>query len=273
MKSGNSNKYNKRVGEEKINSFGSKMIVKNYRKESDIDVIFPEYGNFLVTNKSYGDFKSGRVKSPFCRSVCGVGFAGVGNFPTKTTTFTPKSYVVWLDMIRRCYKGRDENPEWQPSYIGCRVCSEWHNYQTFCEWFYENYYIVDGERVALDKDILGKGCKVYSPDTCLFVPTRINNLFVKQMKTQSELPLGVDIDKKTGLYRARCRDKNSKKITIGNFRSLEEAFNAYKRFKESVIKDIASRYKKVVPEKLYQAMMDYEVEDYRRISHKKTRRN
>ena len=30
-----------KTGEEKVNSFGSKMVVKEYRKYSDIDVHFP----------------------------------------------------------------------------------------------------------------------------------------------------------------------------------------------------------------------------------------
>ena len=30
-----------RTGEEKVNSFGSKMVVKEYRKYSDIDVHLP----------------------------------------------------------------------------------------------------------------------------------------------------------------------------------------------------------------------------------------
>ena len=30
-----------RTGEEKVNSFGSKMVVKEYRKAIDIDVYFP----------------------------------------------------------------------------------------------------------------------------------------------------------------------------------------------------------------------------------------
>ena len=32
-----------KIGEENINTFGSKMIIKEYRKYSDIDVYFPEY--------------------------------------------------------------------------------------------------------------------------------------------------------------------------------------------------------------------------------------
>ena len=32
-----------RIGEERINNFGSKMFLVQYRKASDIDIYFPEY--------------------------------------------------------------------------------------------------------------------------------------------------------------------------------------------------------------------------------------
>lgn len=32
-----------RTGEENINNFGSKMIIKRYRTNKDIDVYFPKY--------------------------------------------------------------------------------------------------------------------------------------------------------------------------------------------------------------------------------------
>ena len=32
-----------RIGEERVNSFGSKMVITDYRNRRDIDVYFPEY--------------------------------------------------------------------------------------------------------------------------------------------------------------------------------------------------------------------------------------
>jgi hypothetical protein len=45
--------------------------------------------------------------------------------------------------------------------------------------------------MALDKDILYKGNKIYSPDTCVFVPQEINALFVKNDANRGDLPIGV----------------------------------------------------------------------------------
>lgn len=44
----------------------------------------------------------------------------------------------------------------------------------------------------LDKDILVAGNKIYSPETCLFVPNRINSLLIRGVKT-GPLPLGVSM--------------------------------------------------------------------------------
>ena len=44
-----------RVGEEKVNNFGSKMIIVAYRKAIDIDVYFPEY-NWTAKHVQYNNF-------------------------------------------------------------------------------------------------------------------------------------------------------------------------------------------------------------------------
>ena len=41
-------------------------------------------------------------------------------------------------------------------------------------------------------------------------------------------------------------------------RTVEEAFNVYKTIKENYIKEVANKYK--IPEKLYQALLNYQVE-------------
>ena len=55
-----------RTGEERINSFGSKMVIKKYRKWNDIDVYFPEY-NWLFEYARYDNFKNRNIKCPYER--------------------------------------------------------------------------------------------------------------------------------------------------------------------------------------------------------------
>lgn len=85
-------------------------------------------------------------------------------------------------MLNRCCSGKLHKRE--STYINCKVCDEWLNFQNFSEWFKNNYYEVEGQRMELDKDILNKGNKIYSPNTCIFVPHNINNLFTKMIKLE-----------------------------------------------------------------------------------------
>ena len=65
-----------RIGEEKINSFGSKMIIRGYRNNRDIDVYFPEY-NWTFKHAEYKTFKNGNIKCPYEPRVFGMGYIQV----------------------------------------------------------------------------------------------------------------------------------------------------------------------------------------------------
>ena len=112
--------------------------------------------------------------------------------------------------------------------------------------------------MCLDKDILVKGNKIYSPETCCFVPNEINVLFTKKEKDRGEYPIGVSII--SNKYVARCGVGNSKNKTIGSFKTPKEAFQAYKQYKEQYIKKVADKYKCQIPNNLYKAMYSYQVE-------------
>ena len=46
-----------------INNFGSKMVIKEYRMNRDMDVCFPEY-DWTVKGVQYDNFKKGNIKNP-----------------------------------------------------------------------------------------------------------------------------------------------------------------------------------------------------------------
>lgn len=114
--------------------------------------------------------------------------------------------------------------------------------------------------MGLDKDILNKGNKIYSPENCIFVPQSINNLFIKRQNNRGEYPIGVCYHKATNKFRASCNNANKEHVVLGNFDNPIDAFNEYKRFKEITIKKVADLYKDIIPEKLYVAMYKYEIE-------------
>ena len=126
-----------RIGEERVNSFGSKMVIVEYRKYSDIDVYFPEY-DWIVKNRQYSDFKKGKIKCPYDRNVFGVGYLGEGKYKTTENGKKTKCYRTWYDMLRRCYD--EKNLKRNPTYIDSEVCDKWLNFQEYGKWFEGNYY-------------------------------------------------------------------------------------------------------------------------------------
>ena len=167
-----------------------------------------------------------------------------------------KCYQTWQNMLMRCYDEKFHARK--PAYIGCKVCEEWHNFQNFAKWYEENYYEIEGERMHLDKDILVKGNKIYSPQTCVFVPQRINNLFEKCDRVRGNYPVGVHKDKNK--FRAKIRIGH-KLIYLGIFDNPHEAYLLYKINKELLIQSVAEEYKDKIPKILYKALINYNVEE------------
>ena len=249
-----------RIGEENYNSFDSKMIIKEYRGCMDIDVYFPEY-DWTFKHAQYTHFKRGRIKCPYERRYCGKGYLGEGKYKMSESGKNKKEYDIWYHMLERCY-----DPKYQEKYStykGCTVEEYLLNFQYMCEWLENNYYEIPGETMHLDKDILCKGNKIYSRDTCIFVPQRINKLFTKSDKARGYNPVGV-YQLPSGNYQATCNDRNGKYIYLGAYSTEEEAFQVYKQYKEKVIKEVIDSYEGKIPEPHYSrlktAMYNYEVE-------------
>ena len=200
----------------------------------------------------------------------GIGYIGDGKYKSRDENKKKtKAYNTWSHMLRRCYDPYYLNEH--PPYRDCIVCEEWHNFQNFAKWFYENYYECNDEQMQLDKDILIKGNKIYSPNTCILVPKRINSLFTKSDALRGEYPIGVYYKiKKVKQYEyhyleVRCSviengKKKGKVLKTLPLNKPFQAFSIYKQFKEKYIKQIADEYKELIPQKLYEALYKWEVE-------------
>lgn len=189
--------------------------------------------------------------------VYGIGY--VLNEKTRINGIQKESYKIWLQMLRRCYSQKEQIR--YPKYKGCMVSNEWLCYDNFKIWFDENYYTVNNEKMCLDKDILIKGNKIYSSETCCFVPNRINVLFTKSDATRGDYPIGVNWNKRVNRFRAYCQISLGKQKYLGYFDTQEDAFyKGYKPFKEDYIKEVAEEYKQDIPLRLYKAMYDWIVE-------------
>ncbi len=139
------------------------------------------------------------------------------------------------------------------AYKDCKICSEWlNNKENFYKWVSQNYYTIDNEQIDLDKDILIKGNKIYSPDTCVFVPHHLNICFSSNLKEPIYL-------KKLNKYKIGIWT-GTRDITIGYFDNKEEAIKEYIRHKEAFILTKADKYKDKIPDTLYNAMIKYKFE-------------
>ena len=254
------NKKQGRIGEERYNTKGDLMKIIEYKDSYNVVIEFQDSYK-AKKNIRYDNFINGTVKNPYHKDLYGIGYFGEGNYSDKEHHIY---YRVWQDMIKRCYD--KETIKKRPTYKQCEVCEEWHNFQNFAKWCDKNYYesSLKKESMQLDKDILFKGNKTYSPDTCIFVPQRINSLFIKSDKARGDYPIGVTLRKDNGKYRSQCDvqygEEPRKQIKLGQFDTPEEAFYAYKQFKENYIKEVTDLYKPYIPQKLYEAMYKYEVE-------------
>lgn len=184
---------------------------------------------------------------------------GFGYNDVRNGTLHPL-YRVWHGAIERCYSKRKHNEA--HTYIDCQMYEDWRYFSKFLEWAEsEQSGYIDG--YALDKDILFKDNKIYSPETCCFVPQEINNL-IKKYVTAGRNPVGVVA--KRGKYDAYLGmkiiigDKHVK--FIGSFATIDEAKHAYKQAKESYIKAVATTYynESKITKRVYDALMKYEVE-------------
>lgn len=255
-----------RLGEVNISNEGYKMKIIEYNGRDDIWIEFQDEHKARV-HKTYQNFKKGEVKNPYHPSIYGVGYLGVGKHKTNENGKQTRKYKEWYCRFNICYNEYELNRN--PTYKNVNVCEEWYNFQNFGDWYDEwlSLYPNDlNEKLCIDKDILVKGNKLYSPKTCMLVPERINMLFLKCDANRGKYPIGVCWHKNTNKFMASCSilDENGKKKfkNLGYYNTPNEAFLAYKEFKEKYIKLVADEYylQDKIPKIVYDAMYNWIVE-------------
>ena len=149
--------------------------------------------------------------------------------------FICKYYKAWTSMLQRCYSKK--SLERNPTYIGARVCSEWLSATAFKKWMEQQ----DWQGKSLDKDIIVPKSKLYSPETCAFVLDATNLFVTASDASRGEHPIGVDLHKRRGKYRASCKDPfTGKKEHLGYFSTPEEAHEAWRKRKHDLAQRVAA---------------------------------
>ena len=144
-------------------------------------------------------------------------------------------YAAWKKMLERCYS--EKLLARYPTYKGCRVCSEWLIFSNFKKWMETQ----DWKGKSLDKDLLVKGNKVYSPDTCVFVDAGINVFTTDCAKSRGKYLIGVSRHKPTNKFLARCSNPfTNKQENLGYFDDELEAHLAWKTRKHELACELAN---------------------------------
>jgi hypothetical protein len=219
-----------------------------YKTGNDkVCIICPKHGEFLQTPYNH-------LQGCGCK-MCVIKKRNIGVCDLKNVVHL-RSYRVWKGIIGRCYLNKRSS---DASYSDCYVCEEWLIFSNFKRWFEDpqNGYV---EGYDIDKDIMIKNNRVYSPQTCCFLPPKLNKVFTKRKSCRGSLPLGARFST-SGKYDSRIR-RNKKDYYLGTYNTPEEAFTAYKLAKEQYIKELAESYfqQGKITKRVYNALMKYEVE-------------
>lgn len=233
-------------------SYGKFKVLKYHDTfHVEIEFLLTRYKTFTQLSC----IKIGSVRDPYYPIVYNVGYMGVGNYKSRPIAggLQCKCYKIWKEMLGRCYCKKTASYK-NYGARGVIVCEEWHNYQNYAKWYYTN---CPDESYCVDKDFLNKGCKIYSPETCSFIPEEINIQLTLRQSKRGQFPLGV---RPCGnKYQAQI-NKNSQKVPLGIFNTIEEAFFAYKTAKESHLKYLADKYKEKLPAKTYDAIINFKID-------------
>lgn len=230
-------------------------LVEYINSVTKVKIICPSHGVFYQTPVAHIHQKQG---CPNCglnrlkKAICGVGVNDYG-LPIKINEKHIDSYTCWRNMIMRCYDSKEQQKH--PSYKGCVVCEDWLYFSNFNAWFDKNYR----KGYELDKDILSKDCKCYSPQTCLFVPKYINDLF--RTRSDGKHGMGVRHEKRTNKYFAVVAiDGKTKYGKV--YSNKKDAYQEYKELKCAEIKRVAieAKEKGDIDEKVFNALLNYRID-------------
>ena len=189
-------------------------------------------------------------------TVCGVGCNDVA-FQNWVNGRQIWQYKLWHDMLVRCFCEKFKSR--CPTYKDVLLCEEWLSFANFLEWCNKEVgYKGKQGGCQLDKDILVRGNKTYSPETCCFVPRAVNGLLNSNGNSRGKYPQGVNFHKKTGKFVVQL-SVDGKQKHLGLFNTLEDAFAAYKIAKEAQIKIVATQYKDVLSPAVFESLMSWEV--------------
>lgn len=174
-----------------------------------------------------------RIRKPLNSSVLGIGTNDV-NFMVSNKGKIHPLYRVWYNMLYRC---TDKYANIWPTYRGCSISDYFSLLSNFIKWSINNNYTIG---YHLDKDILVRNNKIYSPELCMFVPAEINTCITNSNKIRGKYPQGVYKD--GNLFKAQISTGGSTRKSLGRYSSMEEAHKAWQLAKLDHLRYLAGKY-------------------------------
>ena len=163
--------------------------------------------------------------------VYGVGINDASYITTKKSggsTDRCPFYVKWLHMLERCYSPSFQSKN--PAYRGCSVCDDWLTFSIFREWMKGEEWV----GMSLDKDLIKKGNKIYSPSRCIFVTQEVNSIISKFGGDSP--PKGISFS--YNRYSVQC-SVNGKQEKYGRYKTKKEAEDRYAEVKSEAVSELA----------------------------------
>lgn len=236
----------------KSNNFGDFKVIE-YIDFKNVVIEFVETKFVTVTTTQ--QIRFGEVRDLLYPSVEGI---GINDLEFTETHMQPRHpyYYMWVNMLRRSH-----NVYSTYAYAGASCDKNWIYFSKFIEDIsnIENHIKGVEDSWQLDKDILVKGNKHYSKETCCFVPKEINSLLVSARQRRGKLPVGVGYNKRDKLFTSTVSIEGKRK-SLGCYKDEISAFQAYKLAKEQHIKYIADKFKDEIASNVYEALYNWEIE-------------
>lgn len=190
----------------------------------------PNHKMEVISNNGFGDFqdRSGMWVKSFEYKESGV-----------KKIFRTRAYILWMAILSRTSKTNARN-----SVRGNSAINGFTDFQQFAEWCQgaDGYLNKDnsGNYWHLDKDMYSIGNRVYSPETCIFIPASLNDSFpASPGERKSDNFQGVTLVGKSGKYQAATSYKNTH-VHLGTFTTKRLAHKAWQEFRVKVMEEYLS---------------------------------
>ena len=179
-------------------------------------------------------------------------------YPARQNGKFTKTYSCWSHMFTRCYD--EKFHESRPNYAECSVGEDFKLFSSFSDWCVEQKgFFLEGTQ--LDKDLLYPKNKVYSGETCCFIPRNVNN-FLAFSTPKNDLPVGVYYNKYANKYHVQVNNGEGKSLHIGYYTSVDDAVSEYTTSKNNIAKKLAEKYRNILDEKTIDALLNFDVGQY-----------